>query len=146
MRLVDILARKGSEVVCIEPDRTDGCSGAPDSRKIMFKPYRAACIEGDDHPRRAPHASSPAVEPLPASVRDIMKQPAHRRANRRHRKRHAMGVMLHRTICHLPVLGTDRAWQDGVHGGDLVSAGSTPPISMRMFVRFTSAGALGEDG
>ena len=134
MRLVDILARKGSEVVCIEPDRTlMDAAALLDSRKIGALLVRAACIEGMITVRDVLHTLHLRAAELPSlRVRDIMScQLIVGRTD--DTVRHAMGVMLHRTIRHLPVLdGSSLAGM--VSMGDLVSAElDAADIDVRMF-------------
>lgn len=135
MRLVDILARKGSDVVCIEPDRTlMDAATLLDNRKIgALLVVRAACIEGMLTVRDVLHTLHLRAAELPSlRVRDIMScQLIVGRIE--DTVRHAMGVMMHRNIRHLPVLdGSSLAGM--VSMGDLVSAElDAADIDVRMF-------------
>jgi CBS domain-containing protein len=134
MRLVDILARKGSEVVCIEPDRTlMDAATLLDNRKIGALLVRSACIEGMLTVRDVIHTLHLRAAELPTLlVRDVMScQLIVGRID--DTVRQAMSVMLHRNIRHLPVLdGSTLAGM--VSMGDLVSAElDAADIDVRMF-------------
>jgi CBS domain-containing protein len=134
MRLVDILARKGSEVVCIEPDQSlMDAATLLDDRKIGALLVRNTCIEGMLTVRDVIHTLHLRAAELPSlRVRDIMRcELTVGRVD--DTVRHAMGVMLHRRIRHLPVL--DGAQLAGlVSMGDLVSAElDAADIDVRMF-------------
>ena len=134
MRLVDILTRKGGEVVCIEPDRTlMDAAALLDSRKIGALLVRAACIEGMLTVRDVLHTLHLRAAELPSlRVRDIMTcQLVVARIE--DTVRHAMSVMMQRKIRHLPVLdGSSLAGM--VSMGDLVSAAlDAADIDVRMF-------------
>jgi CBS domain-containing protein len=134
MHLVDILARKGSEVVCIEPDRTlMDAATLLDDRKIGALLVRSACIEGMLTVRDMIHTLHlRGGEMASLRVRDIMScQLTLGRIE--DTVRQAMSVMLHRNIRHLPVLdGSSLAGL--VSMGDLVSAElDAADIDVRMF-------------
>jgi CBS domain-containing protein len=134
MRLVDILARKGGEVVCIEPDRTlMDAATLLDNRKIGALLVRSACIEGMLTVRDMIHTLHlRGAEMASLRVRDIMScQLTLGRVE--DTVRQAMSVMLHRNIRHLPVLdGSSLAGL--VSMGDLVSAElDAADIDVRMF-------------
>lgn len=134
MRLVDILARKGSEVVCIEPDRTlMDAAALLDERKIGALLVRDACMQGMLTVRDVIHTLHVRAAELPMlRVRDIMS--AELTLGRvEDTVRQAMSAMLHRRIRHLPVL--DGAALAGmVSMGDLVSAElDAADIDVRMF-------------
>lgn len=134
MRLVDILARKGSEVVCIEPDRTLlEAAAILDTRKIGALLVCTAHIEGMLTVRDVLHTLHVRGPELPSlRVRDIMScQLIVGRIE--DTIRHAMSVMMHRNIRHLPVLdGSSLAGM--VSMGDLVSAAlDAADIDVRMF-------------
>jgi CBS domain-containing protein len=134
MRLVDILARKGGEVVCIEPDRTlMDAATLLDDRKIGALLVRGACIEGMVTVRDLIHTLHVrAAELSSLRVRDIMSSLLIV-GRIEDTVRHAMSVMLHRNIRHLPVL--DGASLAGmVSMGDLVSAAlDAAEIDVQMF-------------
>jgi CBS domain-containing protein len=134
MRLVDILARKGREVVCIEPDRTlMDAATLLDDRKIGALLVRNTCIEGMLTVRDVIHTLHLRAAELPSlRVRDIMS--CGLIVGRiDDTVRHTMGVMLQEHIRHLPVL--DGAELAGlVSMGDLVSAElDAADIDVRMF-------------
>jgi CBS domain-containing protein len=134
MRLVDILARKGSEVVCVEPDRTlMDAAAILDKRKIGALLVCGAHIEGMLTVRDVLHTLHLRSAELPGLlVRDIMS--CHLIVGRiEDTVRQAMSVMMHWNIRHLPVLdGSTLAGM--VSMGDLVSAAlDAADIDVRMF-------------